>query len=94
MNNIAIDEKVCYNCKHRIWAVAIGQGVRCGNQKINGFPKLIPGLRKTCAAFEVRNEITRKLYLKNQNQFLEKKNQDRILFGGGQFSKTLFSTAI
>lgn len=78
--NIAIDEKVCYNCKHRIWAVAIGQGVRCGNDRTNGYPKLIPGLRKTCPAFEANEEIKRKLYLKNSNQFLSENLSERIQF--------------
>jgi len=89
MNNIAIDEKVCYNCKHRIWAVAIGQGVRCGNDITNGFPKLIPGLRKTCAAFEVRDEIKRKLYLKNPNQFLLDNLSERIQFYFSPKEKTI-----
>lgn len=78
--NIASDEKVCYNCKHRIWAVAIGQGVRCGNDITNGFPKLIPRLRKTCGAFEANEEIKRKLYLKNPNQFLLDNLSARIQF--------------
>jgi hypothetical protein len=87
--NIAIDEKVCYNCKHRIWAVAIGQGVRCGKDKFNGYPKLIPSLRKTCAAFEVRDEIKRELYLKNPNQFLFYNLSDRIQFYFSPKEKTI-----
>ena len=87
--NIAIDEKVCYNCKHRIWAVAIGQGVRCGNNIINGFPKLIPGLRKTCPAFEANEEIKRKLYLKNSNQFLSENLSERIQFYFSPKEKTV-----
>ena len=59
-NIIAIDEKVCYNCKHRIWAVGIGWGVRCGNEIKNGIPKLIPGLRHTCPAFIMREDNNRK----------------------------------
>jgi uncharacterized protein (UPF0305 family) len=89
MNNIEIDEKVCYNCKHRIWAVAIGQGVRCGNNIINGFPKLIPGLRKTCEAFEVRDEIKIKLYLKKMNQFLLDNLSNRIQFYFSTKEKTI-----
>ena len=87
--NIAIDEKVCYNCKHRIWAVAIGQGVRCGNDITNGFPKLIPGLRKTCGAFEANEEIKRKLYLKNPNQFLLENLSARIQFYFSPREKTV-----
>jgi len=87
--NIAIDEKVCYNCKHRIWAVAIGQGVRCGNDKTNGFPKLIPGLRKTCGAFEASEEIKRKLSLENPNQFLLDNLSNRIQFYFSPKEKTI-----
>ena len=58
-NIIAIDEKVCYNCKHRIWLIAIGFGVRCGNDKINGLPKIIPSLRHTCPAFIMTEEKNR-----------------------------------
>lgn len=89
MNNFAIDEKVCYNCKHRIWAVAIGGGVHCGNQLFNGYPKPILGLRKTCAAFEVRNEIKRELYLKNPNQFLLDNLTNRIQFYFSTKEKTI-----
>ena len=89
MNNIAIDEKVCYNCKHRIWAVAIGGGVHCGNQIFNGYPKPIPGLRKTCPAFEVRDEIKRKLFLKNPNQFLLDNLSNRIQFYFSPKAKTI-----
>jgi hypothetical protein len=87
--NIAIDEKVCYNCKHRIWAVAIGQGVRCGNDITNGFPKLIPGLRKTCGAFEANEDIKRKLYLTNPNQFLLDNLSARIQFYFSPREKTV-----
>jgi hypothetical protein len=89
MNNIAIDEKVCYNCKHRIWAVAIGGGVHCGNKIFNGYPKPILALRKTCAAFEVRDEIKRELYLKNPNQFLLYNLSNRIQFYFSPKAKTI-----
>jgi hypothetical protein len=54
-NKISSDEKVCYNCKHRIWAVGIGWGVRCNIDRVNGIPKIIPSLRHTCPQFE-KNE--------------------------------------
>ena len=87
--NFAIDEKVCFNCKHRIWAFAIGGGVHCGNQIFNGYPKPILALRKTCAAFEVRDEIKRKLYLKNPNQFLLDNLTNRIQFYFSTKEKTI-----
>ena len=68
---IAIDEKVCYNCKHRLWAVAIGGGVRCMKEVKNGWPPPIPGLRKSCDSFAMSVDIKRKLQLKKTNQLLE-----------------------
>lgn len=47
------DEKVCYNCKHMLWMVGIGAGVRCD---IHNPPKMIPHLRYTCKNFEFKNE--------------------------------------
>ena len=61
-NIISINEKVCYNCKHRIWAVGIGLGVMCGNNKKNGWYTQIPGLRKTCDAFVMQEDKDRKPY--------------------------------
>ncbi len=87
--NISIDEKVCYNCKHRIWAVAIGQGVRCGNEFINGWPKPIPGLRKSCEAFEVSADIKRKLCLKKSKQFLLDSLSERIHYYASPKEKTI-----
>jgi hypothetical protein len=64
-NIIALDEKVCYNCKHRIWLIAIGFGVRCGNEKINGLPKIIPSLRHTCSEFVMTEEKNRRPFKYN-----------------------------
>lgn len=53
------DEKVCFNCKHMMWLVAIGLGVRCGYQVdyVNGkLPKMIPYLRHTCDNFKMKDE--------------------------------------
>lgn len=68
---IAIDEKVCYNCKHRIWAVAIGAGVRCGKEFKNGWPRPIPGLKKSCDDFDMSNDVRKKLQQKLTSQILE-----------------------
>lgn len=52
---ITIDktERVCYNCQHQIWLVALGLGVRCG---AGNPPKMIPQLRHTCDKFEFRKK--------------------------------------
>lgn len=49
--DIKPDEKVCYNCKHRLWMVAIGLGIRC-NYTVE--KKLIPNLKHTCDHFEFK----------------------------------------
>jgi hypothetical protein len=51
------EEQVCYNCKHMLWLVGIGQGVRCG-YKIPGGRRMtqIPSLRYTCDKFEWKDE--------------------------------------
>lgn len=59
------EEKVCYNCKHMLWMVAIGLGVRCGYE-IEGRPKMtmipnlrhpwIPNLRHTCDNFRPKKQ--------------------------------------
>lgn len=73
-DKIAPDEKVCYNCKHRIWAVAIGAGVMCGNNKKGGMFTQVPGLRKTCDAFVVRDEVNQKL-----NAMARKRHRNQLL---------------
>ena len=50
--DIKPDEKVCYNCKHRLWLVAIGLGVRCDYTKKK---TLIKSLKHTCENFEFKN---------------------------------------
>ena len=46
-------EQVCYNCQHMLWMIALGLGVRCGE---NTPPKMIPHLRHTCEKFEFRKK--------------------------------------
>ncbi len=41
------DEKVCFNCKHILWMVALGQGVKCALDK-----KDIPSRFHTCNNFD------------------------------------------
>ena len=46
----------CANCVHHIWAVGIGQGVRCGSERgPRGQYGLIPGLRSSCDQFRPRS---------------------------------------
>lgn len=41
------DEKVCFNCKHMLWMVGLGLGLKCGLTKHN-----IEHRRHTCNNFE------------------------------------------
>lgn len=58
--DIKPDEKVCYNCEHKIWLVALGQGVRCGynlnKNDIQNLP-MIPHLRHSCDNFNFKNSV-------------------------------------
>ncbi len=83
--NIAPDERVCYNCKHRLWAVAIGLGVMCAKKEKGGMFAQVPGLRKSCDQFEMREENNRKIFSyglkKSISQYIspEEKTIDQIL---------------
>jgi hypothetical protein len=41
------DEKICFNCKHMLWLVALGQGVKCALDK-----KDIPSHFHCCIKFD------------------------------------------
>ena len=43
------DEKVCFNCKHLLWMVGLGLGLKCGLTKHN-----IEHRRHTCDNFEFK----------------------------------------
>ena len=42
-------QKVCFNCKHLLWLVALGQGASCGIDK-----KSIPSRYHSCPKFEFK----------------------------------------
>lgn len=57
------EERVCYNCVHMTWLVALGLGVRCSYEhNTNTDPKvkpklpMIPNLRHTCDKFKSKHE--------------------------------------
>ena len=63
--DIAKTEKVCYNCKHMLWMVGIGQGVRCGyefhkNGSTTKPPPMLPSLMHTCENFEFKESLNEK----------------------------------
>lgn len=44
------EEKICFNCKHILWMVGIGAGVKCKIDQRN-----IPNRLYTCDKFEKKN---------------------------------------
>jgi hypothetical protein len=50
IENPKLDEKVCFNCKHMLWMVGIGQGVKCDLDK-----KDIPSKFHTCENFQKKS---------------------------------------
>ncbi len=50
------EEKVCMNCKHMLWMVAIGQGVKCRARNMYA----IPNRWYSCEKFEYREEPKKK----------------------------------
>ena len=49
--------RICANCKHLLWLVGIGQGLRCGSTKsITKWPMKIPTLKHTCNHFEEKRK--------------------------------------
>lgn len=55
IDNPGPDERVCFNCEHVVWAVALGLGVRCrhpDNSPPGGPEYQIPSRRHTCEHFE------------------------------------------
>lgn len=55
------EERVCFNCRHLLWGVALGVGLRCteprNHDKSSGeMPPMVPSSRHTCDWFEFRNQ--------------------------------------
>ena len=54
------EEKICVNCKHLIWMVGIGQGLKCGHPSKatkSGLPKSIPSKFHSCKSFQSKEKI-------------------------------------
>ena len=52
IDQVGPEEKVCFNCKHMLWMVGVGMGVRCSIIRENGLPKMLPSRRYTCELFD------------------------------------------
>jgi len=51
------DEKVCANCKHLAWLIALGQGLRCThNHDPFKLPPMVPSSRHTCENFKSKHK--------------------------------------
>jgi len=46
-------DRCCYNCKHILWLIGVGQGLRCGYKMQDGVkPPTIPGISYVCENFK------------------------------------------
>ena len=46
-------DKCCYNCKHILWLIGVGQGLRCGHNIQDGVkPPTIPSISHVCENFK------------------------------------------
>jgi len=56
--NPSPDQRVCFNCKHSLWAVALGLGFRCMNTNSEigkRKPPILPNRYHTCELFDFKN---------------------------------------
>ena len=56
-DEIGSDERVCCNCKHLLWGIALGIGLRCTeprnyDRSSGNMPPMVPSRRHTCDGFE------------------------------------------
>ena len=49
--------KICMNCKYLIWAVGVGQGLKCSRVRKDDRYEAIPHRDHTCELFEFKEEI-------------------------------------
>ena len=56
IQDLKLNDLVCFNCEYRIWGVALGVGVLCSNEKNKVDNKLykIPNRNHTCELFKLR----------------------------------------
>jgi len=59
MTQIKSTDKICCNCKHLLWLIGLGQGLRCGHKTKreggNTHP-FVPSRFHTCELFEFKIE--------------------------------------
>ena len=57
------EDNVCANCKHLVWLIGLGLGLRCTHKSVyqaefNKMPPVVPSSRHTCEHFEtMHNEL-------------------------------------
>jgi len=60
IREIKPEDKICFNCKYMLWAVALGYGVRCTHPDtylLGDRPPMIPNRFHTCDLFEYKIEL-------------------------------------
>lgn len=53
-HNFQITDKCCFNCKHLLWMIGIGMGLRCGvdYQRTGQRPPAVPSIGHSCERFD------------------------------------------
>lgn len=61
INNIKPTDEICFNCNHVIWAVAVGVGVICRNDKnkVDNKSFRIPSRFHSCEYFQLKETLSR-----------------------------------
>ncbi len=52
-HDFQVTDRCCYNCKHLLWMIGVGQGLRCGIEfkKKNIKPPTVPSIGHVCDQF-------------------------------------------
>ena len=49
-------DRCCHNCKHLLWMIGVGFGLRCGFQAKEELPPTVPSIGHVCENFSGRLE--------------------------------------
>ena len=44
-------DRCCHNCKHLLWMIGVGFGLRCGFQTTESLPPTVPSIGYVCENF-------------------------------------------
>ena len=53
-HDFQVTDRCCFNCKHLLWMIGVGQGLRCGidfNKRVVESPPSVPSIGHVCDRF-------------------------------------------